>query len=135
MRGSSHIPEEGAGGIYVTELVVPTSAYVERTFRDILPGPNYFGAVRGYWQVNFENDHLGTKRSMGLLVTAQLPGLHRENAENRSIALGEKMAELLALYTGSPIRPPILRKLARVGPAHGIFEQNAYFYLEDHQRL
>jgi hypothetical protein len=72
---------------------------------------------------------------MGLLVTAQLTGVCREDAEDKSIALGEKMAELVALYTGSPVSPPFLRKLARVGLADGIFEQNTYFYLEDRERL
>jgi hypothetical protein len=135
MDESSHTLQETPGGIYVTEVVVPTSAYAGRTFRDVLPEPTYFGAVRGYYQINFESDHLGTKRSMGLLVTAQLTGVCREDAEDKSIALGEKLAELVALYTGSPVSPPFLRKLARVGLADGVFEQNTYFYLEDRERV
>ena len=45
------------------------------------------------------------------------------------------MADLVARYTGSPYSHPTLRKLARVGPANGILEQNNYYYLEDSERI
>ena len=45
------------------------------------------------------------------------------------------MADLVSLYTGSPYNHPVLRRLARVGPANGIFEQNVYYYLEERERL
>ena len=120
---------------YVTEVFIRTAAYEKPTFRNALPEPQYLGAVRGYWRVYHEQDHLGTERPLGLLVTAHLLAANREDAENRSIGLGETMADLVALYTGSPYQHPVLKKLARVGAANGIFEQNVYYYLEDTERV
>ena len=112
---------------YVAEVLIPSATYEKPKFREVLPEPNYLGAIRGYWQAHYEQDHLGTDRSLGLVVTALLTGSNREDAEDKSIALGEKMADLVALYTGSPYNQPVLRKLARIGPANGIFEQNVFF--------
>ena len=65
---------------HVAEVFIPTAAYEKPTFRIVLPEPRYFGAVRGYWQVYYEQDHLETERSLGLLVTAQITAASREDA-------------------------------------------------------
>lgn len=120
---------------YVTEIFIPTAAYEKPTLTKALPQPQYLGAVRGYWRVYHQQDHLGTQRPLGLLVIAQLLAADRKDAENRSIALGEILANVVALYTGSPYNHPVLRKLARIGSANGIYEQNDYYYLADTERI
>ena len=120
---------------YVIEVFIPAATYEKPKFVEVLPEPQYLGAVRGYWKVHFEQDHLNTERSMGLMVIAQITGTSREVAENKSIALGEKMANLVALYAGSPYNRPLLRRLARIGSGGGILEQNVYYYLEERERL
>ena len=121
--------------IFVAEVAVPTAAFTLPRLVRPLPSPVYFGATRGYWKIYYEEDNLATLRSMGLLVTAEIQASDREEAENKAIALGERLSELLAVHTGSPVSPPLLYRLANVGPSGGVIQQNVYYYLEDRERV
>ncbi|MBI4329406.1 MAG: hypothetical protein HY685_06040 [Chloroflexi bacterium] len=65
----------------------------------------------------------------------QFASSDREAAEDEALAAGIRLSEVVSLYSGSPLNPPRLNKLARVGFSEGIWEQHEYFYLSELDRL
>ena len=123
------------GNIYVAEIGIPAEVHLSPTFRDSIPSQVYFGIERGYWEVLLDEDHLGTQRPVGLRVVAEFSAADRQDAEDKTIVLGEKLGQFTSFYGGSPEHAPQLKRLAHTGSNRGILEQNVYFYFGDRDRL
>jgi len=121
--------------LYVAELLVPSALYASHGDRGAIPNPGGFGITRGYWRVHFQPDHLQTERPTGLMLTVQFVSEDRETAEDLAITVGLGLSEVISLYSGSPLTKLLLRRLARIGPADGILEQNEYIYHREMDNL
>ena len=123
------------GNTYVAEIGIPAEVHLSPTFRDSIPSQVYFEIERGYWEVLLDEDHLGTQRPVGLRVVAEFSAADRQDAEDKTLVLGEKLGQFTSFYGGSPEHAPQLKRLAHTGSNRGILEQNVYFYFGDRDRL
>jgi len=122
-------------GLYVADIGIPAEIYMPLKFSEVLPSREYFGINKGYWRILLGPDHLGQERSRGLLATVEFTASDLQDAEDKALAIGEKLGQLIALYGGSPRYTPLLRCLAKIGMSQGIIEQHVYFYLDDQNRM
>lgn len=115
---------------YVAELDIPAPVYMPAVQRKELGNPEYFGCLRAYWYVYFDTDSNGTKRPLGIRLTAEIEASGREEAEDKALNAGLRFAEVAAAYSGSPLWNPSLNRLGRVGASDGLLDQYNYYYLE-----
>ena len=123
------------GAVYVAQLLIPMQVLGTPSARHEIEAKKFFGIAKGYWEVAFDTDDLGTDRPTGIRATVELPAEDRESAENHMLQFAGRFATLLGFHFGSPEYPPRLERLAMVGDYGGVVEQSEYIYQADSFRF
>ena len=115
---------------YVADLFLPAAGYMPTKIRKALDKPGYYGCRRGYWEIYCESDKLGTPRPLGIRLTAEFEAADLESAEDSALQVGLRFTQVLVTYSDSPLQSPRLKRVGRIGPSDGLFEQYDYYYLD-----
>ncbi len=116
---------------WVAEVFVPAFLYGPERPRYELPTHPLM--QRGYFRTSFTRDRSGTQVAEGLNMVLEFKADHLEGAEDAALSVANELAELVALFAGSPLMPARIRRVARVGNKGGILEQHEYYYDADHE--
>jgi len=120
---------------FIAELDISVPVYMPKGERKPLSNAEYYECLRGYWNVHFETDKFETPRPTGLRLTTEMEAPNREAAEDAALTGGLRFAQVVAVYSGSPLASPRLNRLGRIGVSEGLFEQYNYYFLDGLEAL
>ena len=120
---------------YVADIFVPAPAYMPIDTRRALDEAASYGCRKGYWAVQCDLDDHGTLRPLGIRLIVEVEAPSREDAEDSALKVGLRFAQVMLVYSGSPLSTPKLTRLGRIGESDGLLEQYDYYYLDGSEAL
>ena len=114
--------------IYVAELRIPSFFYLVGEKRQSIPKPEVFEISKGYWilrSLNEQSDGSGCAEFV-LIITFACETL--KNAEDHALKVGKTFSALASSFSGYPVEPPKLFRIASVDSVGHLLAQTNYWY-------
>ena len=122
--------EAGETKTYVADVRIPTFFHQICEVRKRIPNPVSFQITKGYWKLRSLNGPSDESGFAEFVLTIAFVSEALKDAENHALQVGKDFSVLLSGFSGHPVEPPILHRIALVDSRECLLTQTNYWYAQ-----
>ncbi len=115
---------------YVATLKIPTFFYLTDEKRGGIPRPEVFGISKGYWILHSVSEQPDENGCAEFELVIDFPCGTLKSAEDHALKVGKTFGALASGFSGYPVVPPELFRIASVDSAGRLLTQTNYWYVQ-----
>ena len=113
---------------YVATLKIPTFFYLTDEKRGSICRPEAFGISKGYWILHSLSEQPDENGCAEFVLVIDFPCGTLKSAEDHALKVGKTFGTLASCFSGYPVVPPELFRIASVDSAGRLLTQTNYWY-------